>query len=651
MPGTQALLSIKQLILTVAIAFSVHSSNGHALEESMALPFALAVGKALITTPKPFIEVSSTKEVYVREVVALPLSDTQCLHTQIQEEQVCFGNNQPTRIRLLPDDQLKIGLHSLGISQVENILHPMPVADPLFPVQDGLSLPELDSMAKAIATEIQQGYDRQREIIEKAKQSRSLVLSRFRSGKSFEELEEDSDAIQWWGLKQEPDADDSDMAQARPDDSILLKPDTRYCFSPDSGTGAKAYNLAASDDGSGGEDSDTSDESSDNDSGDDESATESDVEYIGTTDDPFPVSKEVSEYCANQVLMRIKQEPTSDSEIPIESEVMESVTESDVEYIDTTSDPFPVSEEVREYCANQVLMRIKQEPTSDSEIPIESEVAEADSTNNLKSTPPTCQSLNPPTAKKKRKAGSKKYPCGHQGCDRSFAAQASLNSHKSQYHSGEKTCPDCQKPLKNAKALSDHKRTEHSGKQTCPHCQKTVSNAKALSTHKSQYHSGQRICPDCKETLPNMRALSDHKRQEHSGKQTCPDCQKIVLNTKALSTHKSQYHSGQRICPDCQKPLKNAKALSTHKRQEHSGQRICPDCQKTVQSAQALSDHKRKEHSGKQTCPHCPKTLKNGRALSNHKRIHRKRKHVDEDEDEDEDEDDDLSPSAVEEKE
>ena len=204
------MLSVKQLILTVATAFSVHSSYGHALEKSMALPFALAVGKALITTPKPFIEVSSTKEVYVREVVALPLSDTQCLHTQTLDEQVCFGNNQPTRIRLLPDDQLKIGLHSLGISQVQNILHPMPVADPLFPVRDGLSLPlpELDSMAKAIAKEIQQGDDRQREIIEKAKQSRSLVLSRFRNSKSFEEpeeesIEEDSDAIQWWGLKQE----------------------------------------------------------------------------------------------------------------------------------------------------------------------------------------------------------------------------------------------------------------------------------------------------------------------------------------------------------------------------------------------------------------------------------------------------------------
>ena len=618
----------------------------------MALPFALAVGKALIITPKPFIEVSSTKEVYVRKVVALPLSDTQCLHTQIQEEQVCFGNNQPTRIRLLPDDQLKIGLHSLGISQVENILHPMPVADPLFPVRDGLSLslPVLDSMAKAIATEIQQGYDRQREIIEKAKQSRNLMLSRFRYDKGFEEpeeesIEEDSDVIQWWGLKQEPDADDSDMVQARPDDSILLKPDTRYCFSPDSGTGAKAYNRAASDDGSGGEDGDTSDESNDNDSDDDESVTESDVEYIGTTTDPFQVSKEVSDYCANQVLMRIKQEPTSDSEIHIESEVVESDTESDVEYIETTSDPFPVSREVSEYCANQVLMRIKQEPTSDSEIPIESEVVEVASTNNLESTPPTCQPLNPPTAKKKRKAGSKKYPCRHQGCARSFTTQALLTSHKSQYHSGEKTCPDCQKPLKNAKALSDHKRKEHSGKKTCPDCQKPLKNAKALSTHKSEYHSGKKTCPDCQKPLKNAKALSDHKRREHSGKQTCPDCQKPLKNAKALSDHKRQYHSGEKICPDCKKTVASAKALSRHKSQYHSGEKICPDCQKPLKNAKALSDHKSHYHSGEKTCPVCQTPLQSAQALSNHIRIHRKRKHVDVDQD------DDLSSSAVEEKE
>ncbi|WP_252179843.1 hypothetical protein [Endozoicomonas sp. 4G] len=63
------------LILILAMAFSVHSSNGHVQEKSMPLLFALAVGKALINTPKSFIEVSSTEGVYVREANALPLFD------------------------------------------------------------------------------------------------------------------------------------------------------------------------------------------------------------------------------------------------------------------------------------------------------------------------------------------------------------------------------------------------------------------------------------------------------------------------------------------------------------------------------------------------------------------------------------------------
>ncbi|WOG27836.1 C2H2-type zinc finger protein [Endozoicomonas sp. 8E] len=66
--------------------------------------------------------------------------------------------------------------------------------------------------------------------------------------------------------------------------------------------------------------------------------------------------------------------------------------------------------------------------------------------------------LNPPPAKKQRKTGSKKYRCDHPDCEKSFSSQASLNNHKSQYHTGERTCLECQKPLPSAQALSDHKR-------------------------------------------------------------------------------------------------------------------------------------------------------------------------------------------------
>ncbi|WP_422410817.1 hypothetical protein, partial [Endozoicomonas sp. ALB122] len=183
--------------------------------------------------------------------------------------------------------------------------------------------------------------------------------------------------------------------------------------------------------------------------------------------------------------------------------------------------------------------------------------------------------LNPPPAKKQRKAGSNKYRCHHPGCEKLLSSQNSLYNHKSQYHTGERTCPECQKPLPNAYALSVHKR---------------------------KYHTGEQTCPECRKSLANARALSDHKRKCHTGEQTCPDCQKPVPNAQALSVHKSRYHTGEQTCPECQTTLPHAQALSDHKRKCHTGEQTCPECQTTLPHAQALSDHKRKCHTGEQTC-------------------------------------------------
>ncbi|WP_257281200.1 C2H2-type zinc finger protein [Endozoicomonas sp. ISHI1] len=259
--------------------------------------------------------------------------------------------------------------------------------------------------------------------------------------------------------------------------------------------------------------------------------------------------------------------------------------------------------------------------------------------------------LNPPPAKKQRKASSKKYRCDHPGCEKLLSTQASLNTHKRQYHSGEQTCPNCQKTLPNARglsvhtrqyhsgerncpecqntlpnaqALSVHKRKDHTPEQTCPECQRILLNVHALSVHKSQYHTGERTCPGCQKILPNTQALTDHKRKEHTPVQTCPECQKTLSNAKALSKHKSQYHTGEQTCPGCQKALPNAKALSAHKSQYHSGEQTCPECRKTLPNAKALSVHKRRDHTPEQTCPECQKTLPNAQALSDHRRKHRK---------------------------
>ncbi|WP_252176670.1 C2H2-type zinc finger protein [Endozoicomonas sp. 4G] len=69
------MLSKKTLILTLVIALSVHCSNGRAQENRLPLLVALAVGKALINAPKPFIKVLSTKGAYVMgiETILLPL--------------------------------------------------------------------------------------------------------------------------------------------------------------------------------------------------------------------------------------------------------------------------------------------------------------------------------------------------------------------------------------------------------------------------------------------------------------------------------------------------------------------------------------------------------------------------------------------------
>ncbi len=177
---------------------------------------------------------------------------------------------------------------------------------PLFPVRD--ALPELDSMAKAITTEIQQKNDQQREIIATAKQRGSLMLSCFRGDKRPEEpeeksVEEENEVIECYHC---------DMPQVCFGDDVLLKPDTRYCFSPDPDVKARAYRCAASDNGSDSEDSGNSNENSDNPSDQDETETETDVQCINTTTDPYRALNIISQYCDTLRLELIQQESISD---------------------------------------------------------------------------------------------------------------------------------------------------------------------------------------------------------------------------------------------------------------------------------------------------------------------------------------------------
>ncbi|WP_252178796.1 hypothetical protein [Endozoicomonas sp. 4G] len=233
-------------------------------------------------------------------------SDGHGQENRTPQEQVCFGNSQLPRISFPTDDNLKIGLHSLGI---ETILLP------LFPVRDAL-----DSVVKAIAAEIQQKDEQQREIIATAR-----MLSRFRSDNRPEEPEEE-------GIEEE--TNHSDISWVCFGDEILLRPllksNTRYCFfpatgvSPDPDVEARGCSRAASDDSaysedSGSEDSGSSDESSNNLSDEDDTNTETNAQCVNTTVDPFQALNEFSQYCATLRLKMMNQESISDSEMPIES--------------------------------------------------------------------------------------------------------------------------------------------------------------------------------------------------------------------------------------------------------------------------------------------------------------------------------------------
>ena len=291
--------------------------------------FAVTAARSFIAT-QPSIEVRSTEPILLRGASALPLSDTQCMFTQtpeeIPEEQVCFGNNLPTRIELSPAAPLNIGFLPRATSQIEYRLLPALVTDPFF---SGTGvLPELNP-AFSIATEIQQSAERQREIIKAARQRQQTFSSPFSSpfsprfsprfsphfsphsydnsyyrshdkgydkrldGQGEQGIEANGQDFEWWLLGEpEPDMDDSDMATVRYDDIILIEPGSRYWFCSNVNDESQTHNQAVTDGETGSEDHPSSDEDSENEP-EDEANPDSGVETTHTYTDPLPVSKEL----------------------------------------------------------------------------------------------------------------------------------------------------------------------------------------------------------------------------------------------------------------------------------------------------------------------------------------------------------------------
>ena len=346
----------------VAILSSLCSTS-YALEESLALMLAVTAARSLITTHSS-IEVTSTEPVLLKGASALPLSDTQCMFTETPEEQVCFGNNLPTRIELSPAPPLNIGFLPRATSQIEYHLLPVLITDPVF--SDTGVLPELNP-ASAIATEIQQSAERQRKIIKTTRQRHQTFLLHKSDNKSYEKkldglgeegVEADDQDFEWWKLWESgTGTDDSGMASVRDDDGILLEPGSRYCFFSSENDESQAVT-----DGESGSEDDTSsgeDSGSEPEDGTDESENGADsnssVTITHTSTDPMPTYKDNDEkQTRNNILISnfIEQEL---------QEIKRKRFRTSERYSGTTP------EEVKD--STFELKKIKTEPTSDNGTP------------------------------------------------------------------------------------------------------------------------------------------------------------------------------------------------------------------------------------------------------------------------------------------
>ena len=309
----------------------------------------MVVGETLMISRQPPVEVISTKVAYLEEGDALPLPGTQCIDTGIGRGPMCFGNNLPTRIRLLPDQSLRLELSPQSISQRKyNVSFPPSIPEPV-PVQ--VIFPEFDLGDNFIVTTIQQGAERQYAITEAARQNKRLWLLRsfeeHKDGVAGEYAEEENETVEWWMSEEVlygvDVTDGFDEVKIQYEDLVHegmpLKPDTRYCITPplhnktrmnsdvpcdgdsDSENGK---NQATRPEDSDSEDDTSSDEQSDSDSKEAASSVaDADPDGIITNVEPgFAVAPEIAAYSDAIEWAPGKQGAESDDEMPIDPEIM-----------------------------------------------------------------------------------------------------------------------------------------------------------------------------------------------------------------------------------------------------------------------------------------------------------------------------------------
>ena len=542
--GARVLQAIKKIIASGIVACSLLHSNCYAQEESLALLFIMTVGKTLVTLQQPSIEVTSTKAIYLRESNALPFPGTQCMYTEVEREQVCFGNNVPTRLRLQSSKSLKLGLSPQSISQLKyNISFPLPTPE-LLPGQ--VIFPEFDSGTEAVAAEIQKGVERQYEITRNAKQLKELrgllwlhdIPEQLMDVVADEHDAVENEATEWWALllleEDSNVADGFDKAEIKFEEllheGMLLKPDTCYRITPLPHNKAQAGSDVPCDDESDSKNGQKQ-TSQQQDSGSEDGTSDEDenADCVMTKEEPgFWVCKEVADYCDRMDSMDVKQEAESDNEMTIGLELTVT-TETYSTTDDLGSSPL-AKKRKKEYACDR--KRANGEPC-------EKTFGQAD---HLKR---HIENVH---------EGKREYVCDRTRadgtpCDSAFGRADHLKRHIEKVHEGKReyVCDrkgvdgqPCNKKFGLAANRKTHIETIHEGKRkhACDRkradgkpCNKKFGQAAHLKTHVKTVHEGKRehACDrkradgkPCEKTFGQAAHLKGHIENVHEGKREHP---------------------------------------------------------------------------------------------------------------------------------
>ena len=231
--------------LLLSVACYCFPSAGHVFADSespVRLWRILTASKALPCSWQPAIDVTSTLPVYLTYANVQPLAGTQCINTTSAEEQLCFGGDSPTRLRLQPDRKVIMGFYSQGFSRIEYVSSlPSPVSDPVFP---GFGLfPAVAPGSKAVFNDIQASVRRQYEVAEIRKQTNWMcvlcVPRKSPEASGEKDMEEEPELVEWVILEEESyDRGEPDVARLQYEEQqyydVPLKPGTCYCQFPTS---------------------------------------------------------------------------------------------------------------------------------------------------------------------------------------------------------------------------------------------------------------------------------------------------------------------------------------------------------------------------------------------------------------------------------